>query len=85
MQTVLSRSANKAAFAAGKAQKAARPSIAVRASAPDAVVDPKGDGYECELQARLQAAAGPERLRYSRLIVVEMLTACFSEAWGIQL
>lgn len=60
MQTVLSRSANKAAFAGKATTKAARPSIALRASAPEsaeAIVDPKGDGYECECRLQLLLVA----------------------------
>jgi hypothetical protein len=49
MQTVLSRSANKA-FVGQTAQKSAvRPTVVLRAGASEsAVFDPKGDGFECE-------------------------------------
>jgi hypothetical protein len=48
MQTVLSRSASKA-FVGQAAPKAARPSVALRASANEsAIFDPKGNGEECE-------------------------------------
>jgi light-harvesting complex I chlorophyll a/b binding protein 1 len=49
MQTVLSRSASKAFVVNKGVQKAARPSVSLRASAPEsaeAIFDPKGDGYE---------------------------------------
>jgi hypothetical protein len=50
MQTVLSRSANKA-FVGQTAQKSAvRPTVVLRAGASESapIFDPKGDGYECE-------------------------------------
>ena len=51
MQTVLSRSASKAFVAQAAPKAAARPSVALRASAEQtegAIFDPKGDGYACE-------------------------------------
>jgi hypothetical protein len=56
MQTVLSRSASKAFVVNKGVQKAARPSVSLRASAPEsaeAIFDPKGDGYECECLLQL--------------------------------